>query len=405
MRLTASTIRTLTLPRGKKDHIIWDSLVPGLGVRLREGGSAGYVFQYAIGKKQRRMSLGALTAVPIGTARKTAEELYARVKLGQDPVGQRAVAKVRSAETFEAIATHFLARQRERLRPRSYPDVERHLLKHSKPLHGLQLGAITRRDIAAVIAAVAENSGSTTGNRVRTSLSTFFAWSIREGLIEANPVAHTNKADEKPRSRTLSPEELRLIWTHAGNDHYGSIIRLLALTGARANEIAALGWSEIRDDGWIVLPPARVKNKVGHEIPLTAVARDIIERQSRRTDADGSPRDLIFGNGAGAFSGWSKAKEQLDARITEATGKSLLHWVPHDLRRSFSTHANEFALAPPHVIEACLGHISGFRPGVQRHYNLAQYRNEKRALIERWTNQLLSWVEGQDSNVVTLQRG
>jgi integrase len=405
MRLTASTIRTLTLPRGKKDHIVWDDLVPGLGVRLREAGSAGYVFQYAIGKKQRRMSLGALTAVPIGAVRKTAEELYARVKLGQDPAGQRAVAKVRSAETFEAGATRFLARQRERLRPRSYPDVERHLLKHSKPLHGLQLGAITRRDIATIIAAVAENSGRTTGNRVRTSLSTFFAWSIREGLIESNPVTHTNKASEKPRSRTLSREELRLIWTHAGNDHYGSIIRLLALTGARANEIAALGWSETRDDGWIVLPPDRVKNKIGHEIPLTAAARDIIERQPRRTDADGSPRDLIFGNGAGAFSGWTKAKEKLDTRITEATGKPLPHWVPHDLRRSFSTHANEFALAPPHVIEACLGHVSGFRPGIQRHYNLAQYRNEKRALIERWTNLLLSWVEGQDSNVVTLQRG
>src|SRR5262249_62407409 len=59
MRLTTTTIRALTLPQGKKDHIVWDDLVPGFGVRLREGGSAGFVFQYAIGRKQRRMSLGA----------------------------------------------------------------------------------------------------------------------------------------------------------------------------------------------------------------------------------------------------------------------------------------------------------------------------------------------------------
>ena len=68
MRLTAATIRALTLPYGKKDHIAWDDLVPGFGVRLRQGGSAGFVFQYAIGRKQRRMSLGAVTAVPISVA-------------------------------------------------------------------------------------------------------------------------------------------------------------------------------------------------------------------------------------------------------------------------------------------------------------------------------------------------
>ena len=402
MRLTTTTIRALTLPQGKKDHIVWDDLVPGFGVRLREGGSAGFVFQYAIGRKQRRMSLGAVTAVPISVARKTAEELYARVKLGQDPAGQRADAKIRSAETFEAVAVRFLAYQRTRLRPRSYPEVERHLLKHSKTLHGLQLGAITRRDIATVIAAVAENAGSTTGNRVRGSLSTLFAWSIREGLIEANPVLNTNIAIERPRDRTLSPEELRLIWSHAGNDNYGTILRLLALTGARANEIAALRWSEVRDD-MIVLPASRTKGNRGHEIFLSAAAHQILKAQPRRMNPGGNPRDLIFGS-AGPFTGWSHAKKKLDACIAEATGKPLPAWVPRDLRRAFSTHANELGLASPHIIEVCLGHISGFRAGVASTYNLARYRSETCTAWERWAECLLSWVEDRESNVVTLQR-
>src|SRR5262249_20590240 len=114
-------------------------------------------------------------------------------------------------------------------------------------------------------------------------------------------------------------------------------------------------------------------------------------------------RDLIFGHGLGAFSGWSKAKQKVDARIAEATGKPLPAWVPHDLRRSFATHANELGLAPPHVIEACLGHISGFRPGIQRRYNFSQYRAEKRALIDKWADRLLSWVNGYDSNIVPLR--
>src|SRR5262249_60126724 len=295
-QLTATTIRSLTPPAGKQDHIEWDDLCPGFGVRLRASGSRTFVFQYAVGRKQRRMSLGAVSAVPVGVARKTAEQLYARTKLGQDPAGERAEARIKTAETFEAVVTRFLNRQRTRLRPRSYPDVERHLLKHSKVLHGLQLAKITQRDVATVLAAVAENSGLTTSNRVRTSLSTYFTWCCREGLIPANPAINTNKAAETARSRTLSPEELRLIWMHAGDDHYGAILRLLALTGARANEIASLAWSEVHGDT-VVLAADRVKNKRGHEIFLTAIARQIIEAQPRRVNAAGLPRDLIFGQG------------------------------------------------------------------------------------------------------------
>lgn len=409
MKLTATTLRSLRLPAKKADHIFWDDDCPGFGVRLRAGGSVNYVFQYAIGQKQRRMALGAVSAVPIGHARKTAERLHARVKLGQDPAGEKATTKIRAAETFGAVAQRFLAYQQARLRPRTYPEVERHLLKHSRFLHGMQLGKIERRDIATVIAAVAKETSSTTGNRVRTTLSTFFRWAIGEGLIEANPVTHTNKADEYPRNRELSPEELRLIWAHAGDDHYGAIVRLLMLCGARANEIAALRWSELQGDV-IVLPPERVKQKKSkreqreHEIPLTAAARQIIEAQPRRTSADGTTRDLIFGMGDGPFSGWSKSKEKLDQRIAEVTGKPLARWVVHDLRRAFSTHCNESGLALPHVIEACLGHISGFRSGVAGIYNLAQYRNEKRRCLERWAEQLLCWVEGRETNVTSLRR-
>jgi integrase len=402
MKLTTTTIRSLTLPRGKKDHIVWDDDISGFGVRLRSGGSAGFVFQYQIGNKQRRMTLGALSAVPIGSVRKTAEELYARVKLGQDPAGEKADAKIKSAEIFAAIAKRFLGYQRARLQPRSYLGVERHLLKHCKDLHGLHLAKIERRNIAITIADIAESCGAVTGNRARSALSSLFSWAIREGLIDANPVINTNRAVERSRDRTLSPEELRLIWTHVGDDHYGIIIKLLMLTGARAGEIAALRWSEFRGD-MIVLPPDRVKNGRAHEIPLSAVAREIIEAQPRRINTDGTPRDLIFGLSAGGFAGWDKAKHALDARI-KAAGKELPHWTPHDLRRSFSTHANELGIALPHVIEACLGHISGFRSGVAGVYNLALYRSEKRMALERWADQLLAWVEGRTFNVVTLRQ-
>jgi site-specific recombinase XerD len=67
--------------------------------------------------------------------------------------------------------------------------IERHLRKHAKPLHGLRLAEIDRRTIAGVLAGVERAAGPIARNRARASLSAFFAWLIREGLLDVNPVA------------------------------------------------------------------------------------------------------------------------------------------------------------------------------------------------------------------------
>jgi integrase len=278
-------------------------------------------------------------------------------------------------------------------------------LTHAKVLHGLQLAKIERRDCAACIAAVAKNSGAVTSNRVRTSLSGFFSWAIGEGLTEQNPVIGTNRKEEKARARVLSPAELKLIWGALEDDHFAAIMKLLALTGQRAGEVAGMGRSEIDLEARLwTIPGDRTKNHRPHTVPLSNAAHAIIAAQPRRTNADGKLRDLIFGQGEGPFSGWSNSKEALDARITKGAGAALPHWTPHDLRRSFATHAAEVLKIQPHVIEAVLNHVSGFRAGVAGIYNRATYDPEKRIALDRWADQLLAWVEGRESNVTTLQR-
>ena len=49
---------------------------------------------------------------------------------------------------------------------------------HAKPLQHLPIGKIGLRDIAALIDAIARQSGDVTANRVRSSLSVFFSWAI-----------------------------------------------------------------------------------------------------------------------------------------------------------------------------------------------------------------------------------
>jgi len=391
MRLTAKSIATIELPAGKSDHIVWDDDVPGFGLRMRAGGNRSYVFQFKLGDQQRRMALGTVTAIDIGRAREIAKDLYAKVRLGQDPAGAKNEARAAAAETFKAVSQRFLDYQAHHLRPGSYIEVKRRLVKYAAPLHSLLLTKIERRDIASLIMSVAEESGIVTANRVRTTLGGFFTWAMQNGLADANPVIGTARGGrERSRERVLSLDELRLIWNHLGDGHYAAVMQLLVLTGQRAGEIAGLRWSEIRNDA-LALPAERTKNGRAHLVPLSVPARAILEAQPRR-----GRRDLLFGIGEGGFNGWHIRKQKLDAAIEAATGKVLEAWTVHDIRRSVATHMAEIGIQP-HIIEAVLNHVSGHKNGTAGIYNRASYEAEKAAALNKWSD-VITEVIRRESN-------
>jgi integrase len=414
MKLTVKSTLALELPPGKSDHVFWDDELPGLGARFRAGGNKTWIFQFAIGDKQRRMSLGRVTKEsfttvrdPDGTVvklgiREQVAQLHARVKLGQDPAGDKAEGRRRAAETFEVVSKKFLAFQKGELRPGSYRQVERHILRHASNLNEDQLAAIDRRRVASLIADIKEEAGTVTANRVGSTLSYFFTWAMGQGLAEANPMIGVAKFSEQARERVLSDGELRLIWNAAGDDHFGAIIKLLMLSGQRADEIASLRWSEIGEDA-ISLPPERTKNKRLHRVPLSGPALAILAEQPRRAEADGMLRELIFGIGQRGFSGWSRCKERLDERITAENGKPLPGWRIHDLRRSVATGMATLEVQP-HIIETVLNHITGSRSAISRVYNRNSYEPEKRRALALWADHVMALVEGRESNVATLRR-
>ncbi len=200
MKLTTATVRTQPLPDGKNEAIFFDDDIPGFGLRVREGGSRNFVFQYKLGTKQRRMALGKATPERLADTRKTADKLYARAKLGEDPASDKAEAQRQASETFGPAANEFLDTLRPKYRPGSFKEIERHLTKHAKPLHQLQVAKIGRRDIADLIEKVTQDNGAVTANRVRSSLSTFFSWCVQRDRAPANPVIGTEKNGESRAS-------------------------------------------------------------------------------------------------------------------------------------------------------------------------------------------------------------
>jgi len=91
MKLTTQTIASYRPPEGK-DHIVFDEELSGFGLRYRNGRRT-WVFQYAFGggaaRVNARMTLGDYPALPATKARETAQDLYAKVRLGQHPAAEK----------------------------------------------------------------------------------------------------------------------------------------------------------------------------------------------------------------------------------------------------------------------------------------------------------------------------
>jgi integrase len=394
MRLTAANIRALALPEGRADKTFWDSTVRGFGLRLRAGGSRTWIVQYDFGSATRRMSLGSAAALDPGEARQRAKDILAAVRLGEDPATKKIEARVRASQTLGGILPRYLAYQRGRLRPRSFYQVEHHLSVHARGLHSLPITAIHQRAVAIRLHEIAETVGPVTANRVRSSLAAYFGWMQREGLLDSNPARSTNKAAEGgPRERVLSDDELGKLWRALDADQFGALVKLLALTSQRRSELGNLRWSEV-DEDVIRLSASRTKNKTAHEIPLSPLALAILQSQPRRTEADGTPRDLIFGFGRGGFSDWSKRKAALDRRL------AIPPWRLHDLRRTCSTVMHDRLGISPWIVEAVLNHTGGHKRGPAGVYNRASYTTEKRIALEKWAQHLEGLVTGTKAGTI-----
>jgi integrase len=370
MRLTDAAVATLRVPEGKSEIILFDDSFPGFGVRVRRGGSRRFIYQYKLNGINRRITF---KEANVKRARAAAQILAAKVTLGSDPALEKEAAHDAAGDTFKRCLDRYLARPQGRRRERTLQEIRRHLERNLQPLHRLHIKKIDRRRVADELARLTVENGAVQSNRTRSSLSAFLNWCVGEGYVDINVAAQTNKHEEIARSRVLSDGELRTIWNALPEQgDYRDLIRLLILTGQRLREIANLHWSEIDfDKAIITLPPGRTKNHREHVIPLSAPALEILKGRAR------DERELVFGAGVRGFSGFSKAKRELDERA-----KLGEPWVVHDIRRSVATGLAK--LAQPHIVECVLGHVGGFRAGVSGVYNLHAYEDEKRRALDLW---------------------
>jgi integrase len=361
MRLTDLSIKTLEAP--EKGAIVYpDSVLTGFGVRISEGGTKSFVLTH--GKLRKRETIGRVGVLTLQDARTEAKRRLAEYTLGKT---------VPRPVAWNMAVTIYLEEVRRRLKPRTHADYKRFLGKYFR-FGELAVSEVTPDDIQTRLARLAGTPVEQ--HHAFVVVRTFLRWAHRKHYLNANPMERMQSGYRyRPRERVLSNDELSEVWNAAGDTTYGSIVKLLILTGQRVGEISKLTPAMIGKDT-ITLPAENTKNGRTHRFPVGQMARTILCRGNSRTylfPARGKP--------SFPFNGFSKGKANLD----KTTG--VLDWTLHDLRRTFATGLASLGVSLP-VVEKLLNHVSGSFAGIVGVYQRHSYDNEMRAAMELWEHEV-----------------
>src|SRR5215472_3481447 len=383
--LTAAAVERIRAPaNGQIDH--FDQGYPGLALRVSYGGAKSWVYFYRLFGKQKRLTLGRWPSMSLAAARDAWRDARTIIDKGESPQHQRPA----QANSFAAVADEWL--KRDQAHNRSYGIVKRNIERCVLPAwKGRQISTIGRRDINDLIDGVVDRGAVTMARRLHAYLHRLFRWAVGRGILETNPMAHLPKpGSEAPRDRVLSDLELAQVFKNVIKLHpapSGPMFQMLILTGARRTEIAALRWSEIKDDT-IILPRERTKSGEAHTIPLAPAALAILKDLPRI-----GPGDFVFTtNGRNPFIDFSGSKRRLDA-ITK-----IPPWRIHDLRRTVATGLQRLG-TNLQVIEAVLGHVGGSRSGIVSVYQRHSFDAEKRTALEAWAREVERIIDGEPAKV------
>jgi len=407
-----------TTPEPGRVLFLWDSKVPGFGVRVYPFGKRMYVFQYRTkAGQQRRAAIGLHGPLTIDNAREAAADLYEAVRKGRDPIDEQNAATARGRDPIENVIEEFLARymagkgRATRYIEEARRNFDKHVLVRWR---GRDLRGITRRDVIELLDGIVDEGKPVAANRTLAAVRKLFNWALQRGVIEASPVALVEMPGaERKRERTLSPDEIRTVWAAAGELGYpfGHFFRMALVTGQRREEVAQMRSADV-DEGERIWTLSSDMTKAGrsHVVPLSTLALEVLgeakeaARNLLTKPEDAEPATYVFTTrGDRAISGYSKAKARLDRVValgrSEAGLPDLDPWTIHDLRRTVGTGLGKLSVLR-FIIARVLNHADRSVTGI---YDRHEYLAEKRNALDTWANYLGNLIAPAGANIVPMR--
>ena len=204
----------------------------------------------------------------------------------------------------------------------------------------MHIGVVTDRDVTrALITLTRQGLAVSSVRRFRATLSSFFAWAVRERFIATNPVIGTRvpKVGAPPvEMHPFSEEELEAFWENAKtrNERLANILLVAGWTGLRWSELRALRVSDFVEVPMPLLvvqraEPEGVRVKVtksgrGRRVPVADRILPILQELSHANPSD----SLLFVTQSGHQLHASAVKRTI-GWTTMSQGRRI-----HDLRHT-----------------------------------------------------------------------
>jgi integrase len=368
----------------------FDETARGLALRVSRGAKS-WCFHYTTSGTRKRLTLGTYPATSLSKARTLATEAKGLLEVGQDPSTVQAT----SENSLKAICEEYLAREGSKLRTAQERKKTFERLVYPT-LGGVQIDAIKRTDIVRLLDKIEDERGPVMADKTLAILSKLFSWHASRSDEFRSPLVRgmaRTKWKERARERTLTDDELRMVWKRAEVfGVFGAFVRFILLTAARRSEAGRMTWGEIDGAVW-TLPAARNKTKVDLVRPLTEAALLVLAQVNGAGDRMANRAVFSVRNGT-PITGFWNYKLDFD-KACGVTGYTL-----HDLRRTARSLMSRAGVNAD-IAERCLGHVIG---GVRGVYDRHEYLEEKKRAFEALAGQIDRIVNPQD-NVVSIGQG
>jgi len=399
-RLTALKLKGLVKPGRYGDG-------GGLWLQVRDEEHRSWLFRFTAGGRQRQMGLGPFPDVGLADAREAARKCRALVREGVDPIearrrGREAALAESNQLTFQQVADRYLAAHEGAWKNEKHRYQWRQTLGMANAVFGNKpVSTIATGDVMRLLEPIWAEKPET-ASRLRGRVESVLDFATARGWrTDENPArwrGHLQKLLPSPSRIAAVTHQPALPWRQIGgflaelNRQEGVAalaLKFTILTACRTGEVIGARWDEIdpADAVWAI-PPARMKMRRPHRVPLSAPALAVLQDLAPlRTRPDG----WVFPGGKAGQPLSNMSMLMLLRRLNPHTPEAPARWRDavngqpisvHGFRSTFRDWAAEATNYPREIAEQALAHI--LADAVERAYRRSDLFDKRRSLMRDW---------------------
>ncbi|WP_026959303.1 integrase domain-containing protein [Aliagarivorans taiwanensis] len=365
----------------------------GLMIVVSASGSKTWVQDYKKPLTQKRSSftIGKYPHVSLKQARCERDGIWSLIAKGIDPKEHksdlRKAAHEEETNTLQRIAEQWLEVKKSSVTADYATDIWRSLELHIFPKLGrTPITKIDAPQTIEVLKALDATGAKEQVRRVVQRLNEIMTFAVNTGLLESNPLTGIKAAFSPPKKNhlaTLPPAELPRIFAALQLANIKTTTRLLIEfqlhTMVRPGEAVKARWQDIDIEHalWII-PAEFMKKKRPHRVPLT---EPVIGYLHHLKPLSGH-RTFVFPGNRDPKTHMNEQTANMALKRAGLAGQL----VAHGMRSIASTALNEQGFRYD-VVEHALAHAD--KNELRAAYNRSDYLNERRELMQWWSNYIV----------------